>query len=78
MRAILAAWTALEALSPQSYKRPEDMVSGDRSRLLLLERGVLWGPEVRSKPSHKLYFEVVLSHRPGQGHRRVGQGVRRG
>ncbi|CAI0962393.1 DEAD/DEAH box helicase [Serratia ficaria] len=58
--AILAAWTALEALSPQGYKRPEDMATGDRSRVALLERGVPWGPNARSKPSYKLYFEVVL------------------
>lgn len=25
-----------------------------------MERGVPWGPNARSKPSHKLYFEVVL------------------
>ncbi|MBP2859407.1 DNA helicase [Dickeya oryzae] len=59
-RAILAAWTALEALSPQGYKRPEDMATGDRSRVALLERGVPWGANARSKPNHKLYFEVVL------------------
>ena len=59
-RAILAAWTALEALSPQGYKRPEDMATGDRSRVALLERGVPWGPNARSKPNYKLYFEVVL------------------
>ncbi|WP_337061293.1 DEAD/DEAH box helicase [Serratia marcescens] len=59
-RAILAAWTALEALSPQGYKRPEDMATGDRSRVALLERGVPWGPNARSKPSYKLYFEVIL------------------
>jgi len=59
-RAILAAWTALEALSPQGYKRPEEMASGDRSRVVLLERGIPWGPNTRSKPNHKLYFEVIL------------------
>ncbi|MBH2716279.1 DNA helicase [Serratia marcescens] len=59
-RAILAAWTALEALSPQGYKRPEDMATGDCSRVALLERGVPWGPNARSKPSYKLYFEVIL------------------
>lgn len=59
-RAILAAWTALEALSPQGYKRPEDMATGDRSRVALLERGVPWGPNAPSKPSYKLYFEIVL------------------
>ncbi len=59
-QAILAAWTALEALSPQGYKRPEDMASGDRSRVTLFERAVPWGPDARSKPNHRLYFEVVL------------------
>ena len=59
-RAIVAAWTALEALSPQGYKRPEDMATGDRSRVALLERCVPWGPNARSKPSYKLYFEVIL------------------
>lgn len=59
-RAILAAWIALEALSPQGYKRPEEMASGDRSRVVLLERGIPWGQTARSKPNHKLYFEVVL------------------
>lgn len=59
-QAVLAAWTALEALSPQSYKRPEDMASGERSRVALLERGVPWGSHARSKPNHRLYFEVIL------------------
>ena len=58
--AILAAWTALEALSPQGYKCPEDMASGERSRVALLERGIPWGPNARSKPKHRLYFEVFL------------------
>ncbi|MEY0729147.1 DEAD/DEAH box helicase [Providencia rettgeri] len=58
--AILAAWTALEALSPQSYKRPEDMAAGDRSRVALLDRDIPWGPNARSKPKHKLYFEIIL------------------
>src|SRR3546814_16230845 len=30
--AILAAWTALEALSPMTYRRPEDLAGGDRRR----------------------------------------------
>lgn len=59
-RAILAAWTALEALSPQGYKRPEEMASGDRSRVVLLERGIPWGPTARAKPNYRLYFEVIL------------------
>lgn len=56
----MTAWTALEALSPQSYKRPEDMAAGDRSRVALLDRDIPWGPNARSKPKHKLYFEIIL------------------
>jgi len=59
-RALLAAWTALEALSPQSYKQPKDMAAGDSARVVLLERGLPWGPMARSKPNHILYFEVIL------------------
>ncbi|WP_372012379.1 AAA domain-containing protein [Tistrella mobilis] len=59
-RAILAAWTALEALSPQSYKRPQDLAAGDRSRVAQLERGAPWGASARSRPNYKLYFEVFL------------------
>lgn len=59
-QAILAAWTALEALSPQSFKRPEGMAAGDRSRVVLLERGPPWGEHARSKQNYKLYFEVIL------------------
>jgi hypothetical protein len=28
-QAILKAWTALEVLSPQTYKRPEELISGE-------------------------------------------------
>ncbi len=59
-QAILAAWTALEALSPQSYIRPEDMASGDRTRVAFFEHELPWGPDARDKPNHRLYFEVVL------------------
>ncbi|WP_395515539.1 DEAD/DEAH box helicase [Pseudorhizobium flavum] len=58
--AILAAWTALEALSPQSYKRPEDLASGDRSRVTHFDRGIPWGPHAKGKPNYKIYFQVML------------------
>jgi hypothetical protein len=57
----LAAWTALEVLSPQTYQRPEDLVSGDRWRIDSLANSKLpWSGTVRSKPNYKLYFQVVL------------------
>lgn len=58
---ILAAWTALEALSPQSYKRPEDLASGERSRIVpLVGSGLPWERGLKAKPKHRLYFQVVL------------------
>lgn len=58
---ILAAWTALEALSPQSYKRPEDLASGERSRIVpLVGAGLPWERGLKAKPKHRLYFQVVF------------------
>jgi hypothetical protein len=55
--AILAAWTALEALSPQTYRRPEDLVAGDRSRVAsLLAARVPWEIGERSRPKRQLYY----------------------
>lgn len=59
-QAILAAWTAFEALSPQSYKRPEDLASGDRSRIVHLDRGIPWGPHAKGKPNYKIFFQIML------------------
>ncbi|MBY5868728.1 DEAD/DEAH box helicase [Rhizobium leguminosarum] len=59
--ALLAAWTALEALSPQGYKRPEDLASGERSRIVQLSGPSLpWQRGLKAKPKHRLYFQVVL------------------
>jgi hypothetical protein len=60
-RAILAAWTALEALSPQTYRRPEDLVAGDRRRVADLSTGrVPWASGERSLPKHQLYYQIIL------------------
>lgn len=39
-RAILASWTALEALSPQTFRKPEDLASGDRRCVAALSSGL--------------------------------------
>jgi hypothetical protein len=63
--AILAAWTALEALAPQTYRRPEDLASGDRRCIADLSRdGVPWGKNERSRPNRQLYYQVVLGSIP--------------
>jgi len=59
-QAILAAWIALEALSPQSYKHPKELAAGDPSRVAHLANGIPWGPAAHGRPNHNLYFEVVL------------------
>lgn len=63
--AILAAWTALEALSPQTYRRPEDMAAGDRSCVANLSTGrVPWGIRERSRPKRQLYYQIILGAIP--------------
>lgn len=60
--AILAAWTALEALSPQTYRRPEDLAAGGDRRCVadLLTGHVPWETGERSLPKKQLYYQVIL------------------
>ena len=63
--AILAAWTALEALSPQTYKRPEDLCAGDRRCVADLSNGHLpWSIGESSRPKKQLYYQVILGAIP--------------
>jgi hypothetical protein len=58
---ILSAWTALEVLSPQSYRKPEDLVAGDRSRVLRLDGQRLpWESTPPQRKGFRLYFQVPL------------------
>ncbi|MGK6317188.1 DEAD/DEAH box helicase [Neorhizobium sp. DT-125] len=59
---ILSAWTAMEVLSPPSFRKPEDLASGDRYRIARIDKDVLpWenGGE-KSRPNQKLYYQVIL------------------
>jgi len=57
---ILSAWTALEVLSPQTFRKPEDLVSGDRS-LTRIDRAELpWERGEKSRPKRRLYYQIVL------------------
>jgi hypothetical protein len=59
--AILAAWTALEALSPQTYRRPEDLISGDsRCAIDLSETQPPWIAGEKSRPNYRLYYQIIL------------------
>lgn len=63
--AILATWTALEALSPQTYRRPADLVNGDNRCVAQFDGDDLpWFREERSRPKQQLYYQVVLGSIP--------------
>jgi hypothetical protein len=59
---ILDAWTALEVLSPPTFRRPEDLTGGDRQAVAWLDREHLpWeGKGERARPNTKLYYQIVL------------------
>jgi AAA domain len=62
---LLAAWTALEALSPQTYRRPEDLAAGDRSCVVDLTLSELpWVRGETSRPNRQLYYQIVLGAIP--------------
>jgi hypothetical protein len=60
---ILKAWTALEAVSPQTFRKPEDLVSGDRRAVARLDNGRLpWsgaGDPAR-RPKTRLFYQILL------------------
>jgi len=59
---ILSTWIALEVLSPKTFKRPEDILDGNKSNVVLLDSHHLpWenGGE-KSQPKKRLYYHVVL------------------
>lgn len=59
--AILTAWTALEALSPQTYRRPADLVNGESRRVALFRGDDLpWFRGEHPKPNHQLFYQVIL------------------
>lgn len=59
---ILSAWTAMEVLSPPSFRKLEDIADGDRSRIAQFDKGQLpWenGGE-KSRDNCKLFYQVIL------------------
>ncbi len=62
---ILSAWTALEALSPQTFGSPRDLADGDLSRLADLTLAPL--PWIEGPPppkDHRLYYRITLGAVP--------------
>ncbi|MES2112723.1 MAG: AAA domain-containing protein [Bacteroidota bacterium] len=63
---VLSAWSALEVLSPQSFKRPQDLANGGDSRLVASFNNHLpWenGGE-NARPNTRLYYQVILGTIP--------------
>lgn len=57
---ILSAWTSLEVLSPQNFNRPEDLASGDKSRVVGFNQGLPWEKGEKSRPNFRLYYQIIL------------------
>jgi hypothetical protein len=38
--AVIASWIALEALSPQTYRKPADLAGEDATRVVYLDKGL--------------------------------------
>jgi hypothetical protein len=62
---VLGAWTALEALSPQTYKRPYDLKIGQYGSVAELGEGPLpWERGEKSRPKRQLYYQIMLGAIP--------------
>jgi len=58
---ILRAWTALEVLSPSTFKRPADLAGDDMRRIARFDRGLPWSDgKAKGPPGARLYFQIVL------------------
>jgi hypothetical protein len=58
---ILDAWTALEVLSPQTFRRPEELAAGDRSAVAAWEEKLPWqGIGEKARLGTRLFYQVVL------------------
>ncbi|MDD2780962.1 AAA domain-containing protein [Sulfuricurvum sp.] len=57
---ILDTWMAIEALSPQSYKTPNDLIIGQGSVCYLKSGQEPWNLGEKSKPNNNLYYLVYL------------------
>ena len=58
---ILSAWTALEVLSPQTFRKPEDLANGDTRAIAHLTDRCPWeGEGEKSRPNYRLYYQVVI------------------
>lgn len=57
---ILRAWTALEVLAPQGYKREVDLVGGRSKMIAHFDGDLPWEREERPPPKKRLYYELIV------------------
>lgn len=59
---VLSAWTALEILSPQVFKHPQDLApGGEGNPVAYFEQGLPWeGGSYKARPKTQLFYQVVL------------------
>jgi len=58
---ILSSWIALEVLSPQTFRKPEDLAGAYGSVVKLDKPFLPWeGEGEKSKPNYRLYYQVIL------------------
>ncbi|MFT3749114.1 MAG: AAA domain-containing protein [Agriterribacter sp.] len=59
---VLSAWIAFEILSPQSFKRPQDLAAnGDIKLVASFHDKLPWeGTKENSKPNYKLFYQVII------------------
>jgi hypothetical protein len=58
---VLEGWAALEALSPQTFRRPEDFLTARRSQVVVIRNNTLdWFAEVQRRPDHRIFHHVIL------------------
>ena len=65
---ILDSWSALEVLSPQTFRRPADLAGGMANNIVSISNGQLpWanGP-ARSRPNFRVYYHIVLGTIPAE------------
>lgn len=57
---ILSSWIALEVLSPQTFRKPQDL-AGSFGSIAYLNDGLPWEREGEpSRPKYRLYYQIVL------------------
>jgi hypothetical protein len=58
---VLAAWTAFEALSTETYEKPEDLLDGERECIAFLSPSSMpWSGAVESPRSEREFYQVYL------------------